>query len=161
MCGDRLRFVVKGYPSPQAGVRPVPTARGVRMISTGGQKLEGWRNQVTAAALKAATEARVRFQGPVKVTTAFFYRTPKVRAGERKIAPYGWKQTRPDGDKLTRAVWDALTVSGIIEDDARIVAWEGWKIEGWWEGLVCDIEQAPEYPHPYALDDWLAGVDLR
>lgn len=33
---------------------------------------------------------------------------------------------RPDGDKLTRAIWDALT--GVaFEDDSQVVEWHGVK----------------------------------
>jgi Holliday junction resolvase RusA-like endonuclease len=33
----------------------------------------------------------------------------------------------PDGDKFERAVWDALTIARVWEDDARVVDWGGTK----------------------------------
>ncbi len=44
---------------------------------------------------------------------------------------------KPDGDKLLRATWDALTQMRVIEDDSRIVKWAGEKhYEGSDYGMV-------------------------
>jgi Holliday junction resolvase RusA-like endonuclease len=38
-----------------------------------------------------------------------------------------WPCVKPDGDKLTRAVFDSLTIARVITDDARIVHHDVWK----------------------------------
>ena len=65
-----------------------------------------------------------------------------------------------DGDKLERNLWDALTQSGLIEDDRLVVTWEGRKRfcrEGQRQGLWCRIIAAPDVPDDDADDDWLLG----
>ena len=44
------------------------------------------------------------------------------RASTLKPAAPHWCDKRPDRDKLQRAICDALTASGVIRDDAQIVA---------------------------------------
>lgn len=51
-------------------------------------------------------------------------RPKKYLPAKHKNAP---PAVKPDGDKLERATWDALTQVGVIEDDARVVAWSGRK----------------------------------
>jgi Holliday junction resolvase RusA-like endonuclease len=64
--------------------------------------------------------------GPVRCTLDFILPRPKehYRTGQfanllRKAAPL-WHRSKPDLDKLTRAVLDALTKSHAIGDDAQI-----------------------------------------
>lgn len=38
----------------------------------------------------------------------------------------GWRT--PDGDKLTRAVWDGIVDGGLLADDKYIVRWSGTRI---------------------------------
>lgn len=52
-----------------------------------------------------------------------------------------------DGDKLERNLWDALTQSGLIEDDRLVVGWAGrkrWARAGEEPGLRCVVTEAPE-----------------
>ena len=76
------------------------------------QGLGAWRQSVAAAAM-ALNAAPL--QGPVLVHATFWLPRPKSRA-KRHL----WPDTRPDLDKLARAVLDALT--GIAwANDAAIV----------------------------------------
>lgn len=114
-------FFVFGVPIQQAGSRAVPTGAGVRLISTGGKGLAGWRNQVAAT---AATYAAVHglVDGPIRVDCDLLFPMPTSRPKKDRLRGVGWKITAPDVDKLLRATFDALTASGLIRDDARICA---------------------------------------
>lgn len=69
------------------------------------------------------------FPCPVHVDTLFYFERPKshYRAnGELKPDAPAIKATKPDGDKLERAVWDALT--GVFyKDDCQVATWGGGK----------------------------------
>ena len=64
--------------------------------------------------------------GPVRVEAVFTIERPATI--KRKARP-GYLGPLLDGDKLTRACWDALT--GIVwVDDSQVVAWSGSKAWG-------------------------------
>ncbi|HCG2982404.1 RusA family crossover junction endodeoxyribonuclease [Corynebacterium striatum] len=53
--------------------------------------------------------------------------------------------TPPDADKLCRALGDALTMAGVIKDDARITTWHATKKyhpQGW-TGAHITIKEDP------------------
>jgi Holliday junction resolvase RusA-like endonuclease len=77
-----------------------------------------WATEVT----RVVREAGVTFAGPVSVDLRFCLRRPQ-RA--RIDAP---ADRKPDVDKLARAVLDALTEAGAIEDDARVVELRARKV---------------------------------
>lgn len=79
-----------------------------------------WRYAV--AEVCRATGAR--FVGPVEVALTFVCHRPQ----KIKDTMTGLGRSAGDGDKLTRAVWDALTDAGVIEDDSRVLRWSGSKI---------------------------------
>lgn len=87
--------------------------------------LPAWRRAVAGMAQVAM--ARTRTWDPfteAEVELMFITRRPKNHYNSKgEIYPrfLDVKHTvKPDGDKLTRAVFDGLTQGGIIEDDARI-----------------------------------------
>ena len=58
-----------------------------------------------------------------------------------------WKPTAPDLDKLVRSVGDSLTASGLIKDDARIVALRAMKIEvDGWTGATISVHEIGNEP---------------
>lgn len=75
-----------------------------------------------AEVARVVREAGVRIAGPVQVDLRFCLRRPQ-RA--RIDAP---ADRKPDVDKLARAVLDALTEAGAIEDDARVTDLRATKI---------------------------------
>jgi Holliday junction resolvase RusA-like endonuclease len=97
--------------------------------------LPAWR-----AAVKRAVYERYRelgmdpaslplFVGPVGVAIAWHV---------------DWRpDTEPDGDKLERATWDALTQARVWEDDARVIAWSGSIIPAGERGMGADISVWP------------------
>lgn len=90
-------------------------------------KLDDWRTAVETAA--RAERRVVGWEVPkgeavaVGVTFRFAWTKEAIRqlACEGHVAIL--KATRPDTDKLQRAIGDALEAAGVVEDDSRIVWW--------------------------------------
>lgn len=118
-----LSFHVAGNPATQGSKRHVGGGRMIEMD----KKLPAWRAAVVDAAFRAAGPGRVALDGALSCElTVFLPRPAKSRFGEYPAGP-------PDLDKLCRAVGDALTVAGVIADDARIVSWVArkcWAVDG-------------------------------
>lgn len=114
--GDgHIRFEVFGEPRPQGSKAPHSGA--VESESPGKMgSHQAWRDVVSLEARRWATANGLTqpVQGPVEVTLWFWRRRPKSYPRWRWL---WW--TKPDADKLTRAVLDSL--SGIVfDDDARV-----------------------------------------
>lgn len=111
----RLEIDVPGIPKPQGSKRHV--GRGILIESC--RELKPWREAITAEALKAAA---VRADGPVVVRLEFRFDRPKGHYGKRGVkdsAP-ATKTTKPDIDKLARAVLDGLWPCW--QDDSQVVS---------------------------------------
>ena len=108
-----LMFFAPGTPAPQGS--KVRTRYGMRESS---KRVGPWREVVTQAAAMAADEAfMVRpLVPPYDVEFRFLIKRPKRTRAVFPVAP-----TVGDLDKLVRAVGDALTQAGVIEDDRHIV----------------------------------------
>lgn len=114
-----LVITVAGRPAPQ----------GSKHLGEHGQMREqsaylpAWRAAVKKAAYERYRDLGVDpaalplLRGPVGLHIVF-----RLPAGRRIDAA-------PDGDKLDRATWDALTQARVWEDDGRVVAWGGAKVE--------------------------------
>lgn len=109
----QLTFTVYGDPVPQGSMRWLG-ARG--MVAANKPQLDGWRESVRAAAHAAMPEHWQPLDGPVAVALNFAMRPPKSRPRWRH-----WPDSRPDLDKLIRAVLDACTSIGVWCDDAQVV----------------------------------------
>lgn len=114
-----LTINVEGIPAPQGS--KTRTRFGMYESS---KRVAPWRKCVIAAA--SAEGDRVGLLGPLtgpyRVDIWFYFRKPRT---SRMPAPTG--PQIGDGDKLTRATWDALTQSGVITDDRHITRWGGGK----------------------------------
>ena len=104
-------FVVKGNP----------------ILTSTSKNLKEWRNLVAYQANSYITEnSLVGFYSnadPVRVVARFYFARPKSHlkaSGELRPKAPRFKQTRPDIDKLARAVLDALT-GVFFEDDSQVV----------------------------------------
>ena len=115
-------FVVIGQPVPQ-GSKQAFVVKGRAVVTERGRAALGpWRSQVAAAAAEAIAVPMV---GALAVALLFHLPRPKAHyrggahAGElREDAPV-YVSTRPDVDKLARAVLDALT--GVaFRDDGQV-----------------------------------------
>lgn len=108
-----VSFVVEGPPAPQGS--KLCRCRGTKpnMWNDNEKTLRPWRKAITAEAEKH----RVTWilQSPLYVRLTFQLPIPKTRAGTE------WAPVKPDIDKLTRAVLDALVDGHVLVDDAQVV----------------------------------------
>lgn len=117
-----ISFTVAGIAVPQ-GSKAVNRATG-RMFESNKGNLMPWRQDVIAQARQAHHDDPIL--GPAYVTLRFSFRRPKSHygtgrnAGVVKLSSAAEHITKPDIDKLTRAVLDALTIAGIWRDDAQV-----------------------------------------
>lgn len=112
-----LEIWVAGTPIPQGS--KTGYVRGSRAVLVDANKrLKPWR-----AAVRTAAEDAIRDAGweildePCRVHLAFTMPCPKRPR-------WGAPAVKPDLDKLTRAVFDALTDAGVWFDDSRVVSME-------------------------------------
>jgi Holliday junction resolvase RusA-like endonuclease len=78
------------------------------------KKLKGWRDQITQQ-VKAEMLEQFGQHKSLKIAITFDFIRPK---SSKRVMP----NVKPDQVKLTRAVLDALTKSGIYHDDAQVVS---------------------------------------
>lgn len=72
-----------------------------------------------------------RITGPVAVSVVFRFPIPMSRrSGRRLLKPGDQHISKPDTDKLMRALGDSLALAGILKDDAQISSWKAEKIYG-------------------------------
>lgn len=119
----RVVVFVPGVPQPKGSTRVVPNRRTGRMIViSDNPQAKGWQLKVTAA-LAAHRRSMSALDGPVQLRVVFHLPRPKKhyrRNGDLRADAPRQHITKPDGDKLLRAVQDAVTDSGLIFDDGRI-----------------------------------------
>lgn len=113
-----LRIRVEGRAQPQGSARAFAFRRrdgrlGANVV-TDNPRLYGWRAEVALAARRAIGPGRAVYGGPVEIVAIFDL--PRPLKCKR-----AYPTTRPDLDKLTRGILDALT--GIVYvDDAQVIA---------------------------------------
>jgi Holliday junction resolvase RusA-like endonuclease len=150
-----LVFAAAGTPRPQGSKTIGRAGRGGRPIilegrnSTQRAAFHEWRDAIVASAWAAQVEARrtTPLLGPVRVELLFAHKRPgSARKGDR------WRSASPDIDKLARACLDALTIAGVIGDDAQVAELVARKVHALPDeapGLVVTIsplthDKAPE-----------------
>lgn len=117
-----IRLVVYGNPAPAGSKRAFQHRHTGRIVVTDDSKRSRpWKQEIAG---RASEEMRGRplLRGPIAVELTFYLPRPKGHHGKhgvRRSAP-AFPIVRPDIDKLSRAVLDAL--SGVVyADDAQIV----------------------------------------
>lgn len=113
---DKLAFWAYGTPRPQGSKKHVGNGRMVEQS----KHLKEWRAVVTEAASRAMRAAKATptpKPTPIEVTAVFKMDRPKrLKSGD--FAEHLHTST-PDGDKLERAILDAMT--GVVyEDDSQV-----------------------------------------
>jgi len=105
-------FAVLGEPIGQGSMKHIG---GGRMIASNDKKLKPWRQAVIDAVHQRflAIEQVPFYDQAIKLEVVFCVERPKTVKREYPTTPY-------DLDKLVRAIGDALTISGVISDDAII-----------------------------------------
>ncbi len=114
-----IRFVATGKPEPQGSARAfVPKGWSRAVVTSDNPKNKNWRGTVAMAARKALKASQGQaLTGPVRLVVQFHLPRPKALKASK---PH---MTRPDLDKLTRSVCDALT--GICyADDGQVTSLE-------------------------------------
>lgn len=116
-----LQVAVAGIPRPKGSKTAAPRPGGGVWMRESSKALPGWMAAIRQAATVAALEAGARPavpwcpDAPVAVEAVFFMPRPK-RMPRDRVFPTG----KPDGDKLERAILDAIT-GPVIGDDSRVV----------------------------------------
>ena len=137
---EHVVFVVRGIPVPQGSLKPIRSASTGRAIVLPPAKLAEWRQRIALAAGDAMGE-RPPFAGAISLSLRLAMPGPRGDYGTGRNAerlkpsapPHHVK--RPDLDKLTRAVKDALTGT-VYGDDSQVVRLEASK-------LYADASHAP------------------
>lgn len=117
------RFVA-GLPATQGS----KSAKGKRrngsviLVESSAVKLKPWRAAVVAAFAPGGVPLAT-FPGAVSVVLVVFVPRP----GTTRLGLWPIGQGTGDTDKYQRAVGDALTESGVIVDDSRILRWDASK----------------------------------
>lgn len=118
-----LEFTVHHRPAPQGSKRHVGHGR----LLEQSKRVAPWREAVDTAARAARVVSHIgdvpvhkpSLDGPLSVEIIFTVRKP-ASAPKTRVT---WPTTRDSGDidKLLRSTFDALSTSGAIADDSRIV----------------------------------------
>jgi crossover junction endodeoxyribonuclease RusA len=107
---------VDGRPAPQ-GSKNAFVIAGKPVMVEASKHLPAWRNDIILAVKQMFNDTQdvTKFVEPVKLKVTFYIERPKQP--KHKIYP----GSKPDLDHYIRAVGDALTIGGLIADDALIV----------------------------------------
>lgn len=118
-----LSFTVYGVAQPKGSARAfVPKGWTRAVVTSANPKNKGWQQLVAEAASHALSQSAWRLDvGPIRLTVAFYLPRPKSIP---KLVVHHLK--KPDLDKLTRSVKDALT-RVVWNDDAQVVALDAVK----------------------------------
>ena len=111
--GEVIRFQVHGLPIAQGSQRSW-LVNGKPVITSTAKGLPSWRRLVADVAQRFAPAEP--WEGPVGIVLDFGIPKPKSAPKTRRV----WPDKRPDLDKLSRAVLDALTYV-IFADDSQVV----------------------------------------
>lgn len=113
-----ITFTVPGTPIPEGSTRYAGHRAGKPVLVHDNPKLHAWRQAVGLVAKNACLRAGwvLPLDEPVLIAATFYLHRPqRPRFAEAA--------TKPDLDKLTRAVGDALT-SSVLFEDSRIISWQ-------------------------------------
>lgn len=113
---------IPGEPIPQGSKSVTKTGH----MYEANPRLKAWRAgacTVMTLWMGAWFGAWQPYDGPLEVDVTFTFRRPQR-------PKYGLPAVKPDTDKLQRALGDAMTIAGLITDDARITTWHARKRYG-------------------------------
>lgn len=123
-----ITFTVFGDPVTQGSTRAFihPHLKRAMVTHDNNAKVKGWRSIVSMQAKEAMLQAGIRelLRDGVQIEIKFYLARPKNHFGKRGLlgsAP-AYPVKKPDLDKLTRCIGDAL--KGVIYgDDSQVVSW--------------------------------------
>jgi Holliday junction resolvase RusA-like endonuclease len=125
----RVDFFAPGLPGTKGSARAYVRGGRAVIVNDASAKAKPWAATVALAA-REAMDGVAPFTGSVRVTVMFYLPRPRAHFRANGVdlkatAPH-YVPKRPDGDKLERCAWDALT-GVVFGDDAQIVEWSGRK----------------------------------
>lgn len=150
-----IKLRVYGVPVPQGSTRAFAVRKGGkptgRVVVTGDNaKTKSWRQTVIDEAVSAelARDLVWIIDGPMSVTLTFILPRPAAhlltsKKSMGRVSPSAppLPITKPDLDKLCRAVLDALTDAGVWRDDSQVASLSAAKVyAGDGERPGCAIE---------------------
>ena len=103
-----LHWFVEGTPIPQ-GSKTAMVVNGRAVMFEANKKHKAWRDHVKATVGSLETPTT----NPVRVELMFTFERPKTVKRE-------YMSVKPDIDKLSRSVLDAIT-GGIVKDDSQVI----------------------------------------
>ena len=112
---EAVRFTVYGHPAPQGSSKAfVPKGWKRAIITSANPKLKPWRQQVSGEAM-ALGATMIPAHTPVSMSLDFYFNRPDSVSVKKRHG----MTTKPDLDKLVRAILDSL--KGIlIHDDSQV-----------------------------------------
>lgn len=115
---------VAGRPIQQGSKIALPGGRGrTNLVESADKLLKPWRKQIVRACRDDLGQPRVVFDRDVPIAVLLVFAMPRTTAMPTTHRGRARHHTvKPDLDKLERAVNDALTLSGVIGDDAQITS---------------------------------------
>lgn len=140
MNGRVVHFEVPGPPQPQGSMRPmISRTTGLAMVKSDNVRLRSWRGEAAWEASHAKPIGMCEpFAGAVKVSVQFVFVRPKSVTPTRRPS----HTVKPDIDKLTRALFDAM--SGIVfRDDAQVIQVFAMKTYGPEAKTIVSVEEIP------------------
>jgi crossover junction endodeoxyribonuclease RusA len=110
-----ISFFVPGAPKPQGSKRGyVVKGRAVLVESSNGVK--DWRGDVKALAQRSKGDIPTCVEGAVSMRIVFLMPRPKYLCTKKRMNDDPPHTSKPDADKLLRAVMDALTGVMFLDD---------------------------------------------
>jgi crossover junction endodeoxyribonuclease RusA len=132
-------LVVHGRAAPQGSKDLMTKASGQKYMKESSDNVKPWRTKIRRACLGPDGRPLAVFTGPVVVSIDFEFRQAKSNQDD-----YPTGQNIGDVDKLTRAVLDALTQAGVIEDDRYVVHVSASKAWGGDDRTLIHVRQAEQ-----------------
>ncbi len=130
-----IRFTVRGVPVPQGSTKAF-VVKGRAITTNKTPALVAWRQAIAEEARKVAPPALLG--GALNVSCYFTFAAPKSRK-KQGMTMY----SRPDLDKLLRAVLDACT--GVLwHDDAQVCILRGQKVYLSPPSVSVTVRQCPQ-----------------
>lgn len=128
-----IEFTILGVPQPQGSKT---RSRSGHMYEAN-KNLQPWRDAAMSRVVNVVGgHGLPTFTGPVAVAMTAYFPRPKSHYGsgrnvdQLKDGAPSAVATKPDLDKLQRALGDVLTQSGMVKDDSLIVHWTACKRYG-------------------------------
>lgn len=114
-----IEFFVAGEPIPQGSKTNMPLPGGRVVMVESNRKTKPWRKAVKTAAWLAMDDEAIH-NGPVSIRVVFAFDRPGSTEFDTKC-------TKPDVDKLVRAIFDAMKGT-IYSDDCRVIELNARKV---------------------------------